>query len=344
MKKCYLYKKLNSNKIQCQTCAHQCVILPNKKGICGIRANIDWELYLLTYGRAIAENVDPIEKKPFFHFLPGTRSLSVATIGCNFRCDNCQNWDISQMPKQMGLPAEAVAKAGAALPPKKIVKRAIENNCPSISYTYTEPTIFLEYALDTMKLAEENGLKNCWVSNGFMTGETLEMIAPYLDAINVDLKFFDNKLYREHCGGRLQPILDNLKVIKKLGIWLEITTLVIPTLSDSEKMFKQIAEFIKTELGPETPWHVSRFSGYLSWKLQNLPDTPTEKVETAYRIGKEAGLKYVYSGNIPLIGSENTFCPKCGVLNIERIGYHIKRHDKNGKCHQCGETLNLIPS
>lgn len=248
------------------------------------------------------------------------------------------------MPKQMGLPAEAVAKAGAALPPKKIVKRAIENNCPSISYTYTEPTIFLEYALDTMKLAEENGLKNCWVSNGFMTGETLEMIAPYLDAINVDLKFFDNKLYREHCGGRLQPILDNLKVIKKLGIWLEITTLVIPTLSDSEKMFKQIAEFIKTELGPETPWHVSRFSGYLSWKLQNLPDTPTEKVETAYRIGKEAGLKYVYSGNIPLIGSENTFCPKCGVLNIERIGYHIKRHDKNGKCHQCGETLNLIPS
>jgi len=342
MKECYLYKKLSGDKIQCQTCAHQCVILSKQRGLCGIRVNIGGELYLLTYSRAIAENIDPIEKKPFFHFLPGTLSLSVAAMGCNFRCDNCQNWDISQTPKQMGSPAEALAKAGAALPPELIVKRAIENDCPSISYTYTEPTVFLEYALDTMKLAKEKGLKNCWVSNGFMTKETLEMVAPYLDAVNVDLKFFDDGLYQKHCGGRLQPVLDNLKTIKKLGVWLEITTLIIPTLSDSEKMFKQIAKFIKTELGPETPWHVSRFSGYLSWKLQNLPDTPTEKVEAAYQIGKEIGLKYVYSGNIASENSENTFCPKCGALNIKRNGYRVKRHDKNGRCFRCSEDLNLI--
>lgn len=344
MKKCYLYKKLDDDKIQCQTCAHQCVILPKQRGICGVRANIDGSLYLLTYGRAIAENIDPVEKKPFFHFLPGTRSLSVATIGCNFRCDNCQNWDISQGSKKSEITNGEIEQMGADLPPEKIVEHALENNCPSISYTYTEPTIFLEYALDTMKLAKEKKLKNCWVSNGFMTKETLEMVAPYLDAINVDLKFFDDKSYQKYCGGRLQPLLDNLKTIKKLGIWLEITTLVIPTLSDSEKMFKQIAQFIENELGAETPWHVSRFSGYLSWKLQNLPDTPIEKIQAAYQIGKEAGLKYVYSGNIPGIDSENTFCPRCDTLNIERSGCHIERRDKKGKCRQCGEELNLVLS
>lgn len=344
MEKCYLYKKLSGDKIQCQACAHQCVILPGQRGICGIRANIDGELYLLTYGRAIAENVDPIEKKPFFHFLPGTQSLSVATIGCNFRCDNCQNWDISQGSKIPKITNKEITEIGFDLPPEKIVEHAIKNGCPSISYTYTEPTIFLEYALDTMKLAKEKKLKNCWVSNGFMTKETLEMIAPYLDAINVDLKFFDDNLYQKYCGGRLQPILDSLKLIKKLGVWLEITTLVIPTLSDSEKMFRQIAEFIKTELDPETPWHVSRFSGLLSWKLQDLPDTPSEKIEAAYRIGKEADLKYVYSGNISGLSSEDTRCPKCNALNVNRTDYQIERHDINGKCHQCGENLNLIPS
>jgi pyruvate formate lyase activating enzyme len=342
MKKCYLSKKLNGKKVQCRTCAHQCVILSGQRGICGIRANIDGELYLLTYGRAIAENIDPIEKKPFFHFLPGTRSLSIATIGCNFRCDNCQNWDISQKSKVPEITNEEISLMGVALSSEKIVEHAIENSCPSISYTYTEPTVFLEYAIDTMKLAKKKGLKNCWVSNGFMTGETLKMIAPYLDAINVDLKFFDEKSYQKHCGGRLQSILDNLKTIKKLGLWLEITTLVIPTLSDSEKMFRQIAKFIKTKLGPETPWHVSRFSGHLSWKLQNLPDTPTEEIETAYRIGKEAGLKYVYSGNISGLSSEDTFCPVCGALNINRSGYYIERRDKNGKCYQCGAGLDLI--
>jgi pyruvate formate lyase activating enzyme len=343
-----------------------------------VRANVEGKLYLLTYGKAIAANIDPIEKKPLFHFLPGTKTFSVATVGCNFRCDNCQNWDISQAPRphryakhggQVKVPEitnEEIEQVGKDLPPERIVEQALENNCPSISYTYTEPTIFLEYALDTMKLAKEKGLKNCWVSNGFMTHETLEMVAPariatpasiakrsfadwrsvaggpYLDAINVDLKFFDDKLYQKHCGGKLQPILDNLKAIKKLGIWLEITTLVVPTLSDSEKMFKQIAEFIKNELGPETPWHISRFSGYISWKLKNLPETPTEKIGAAYRIGKEVGLKYVYSGNILGIASEDTFCPKCNTLNINRSGYHIERYDKNGKCYQCGENLNLI--
>ena len=335
MKEAYLYKKLRDKKVQCQNCAHYCTILPEKRGICGVRENIEGKLYALNYEKAIACHIDPIEKKPFFHFLPASHSLSIATVGCNFACKNCQNWDISQGPK----PDKSVL--GDELPPEEIVKIAQKNKLPSISYTYTEPTIFLEYALETMKLAKKAGLKNNWVSNGFLSPESAKLVIPYLDAINIDIKSFSENFYKEICGARLQPVLDTAKLMKKSDIWLEITTLVIPTLSDSEEMFRKIAKFIYKELGPETPWHISQFSGAISWKLQHLPETPVETLQTAYKIGKKTGLKYVYTGNVPGLSSEDTFCPKCKALCIDRTNYIINRHDKNGKCPKCKEDLNL---
>jgi len=335
MKEAYLYKKLKEGRVQCRNCAHYCVILQGKRGICGVRENIGGKLFALNYGRAIACHIDPIEKKPFFHFLPGSQSLSIATVGCNFACLNCQNWDISQTPK----PDKPVL--GEDLPPKEIVKIALENKLSSISYTYTEPTIFLEYALDTMKLAKKAGLKNNWVSNGFLSKESAKLVIPELDAINIDIKSFSDQFYQENCGARLQPVLDTLKRLKK-KIWIEVTTLVIPTLNDKEEIFRNIAKFIKEELGPKTPWHISQFCGAISWQLKDLPDTPVETLQNAWRIGKEAGLKYVYTGNVPGLPSEDTFCPKCGALSIDRTNYIIHRHDKKGKCPRCGASLDII--
>ncbi|MDP1538717.1 MAG: AmmeMemoRadiSam system radical SAM enzyme [bacterium] len=336
MKEVYLYEKLAGNKVKCLNCAHYCVISPGKRGICGVRENIDGKLYALNYGKAVAVNIDPVEKKPFFHFLPGSYSLSIATVGCQFSCKNCQNWTISQGPKITG------KIEGEEVSPEEIVKMAKKYKVPSISYTYTDPVVFLEYALDTMKLAKKAGLKNNFVSNGFMSEESAKLAIPYLDAINIDIKSFSEEFYREVCGARLRPVLNTAKLMKKSGVWVEITTLVIPTLSDSEKMFKDIASFIKKELGSETPWHVSQFSGLISWRLQHLPDTPVETLKMAYKIGKEAGLKYVYTGNVPGLPSEDTFCPRCNTLVIDRTGYVISRRDKQGKCPKCGENLNLI--
>lgn len=298
MKESILYEKLNKNNVRCQTCSHFCVIRPGRRGICGVRENIGGKLYFLPYGRAIAANVDPIEKKPLYHFLPGTFTFSIATAGCNLRCGNCQNWQISQFSKSSEATREMIEKSGENLPPEKVVELAKESRCPSISYTYTEPTIFLEYALDTMKLAKYAGLKNVWVSNGFMSPETLEKIVPYLDAVNIDIKSLDEKFYRENCGARLAPVLENCKETVKNKVWLEITTLIIPTLSDDEKMLHKIAKFIKNELGDSVPWHVSAFSGAISWKLRDLPETTASQVKKACEIGKTAGLKNVYMGNI----------------------------------------------
>jgi pyruvate formate lyase activating enzyme len=336
VKEVYLYKKLTNKKVRCQNCAHYCNIPPSGKGICKVRENREGKLYALNYGKAVAVHIDPIEKKPFFHFLPGTYSLSIATVGCNFKCASCQNWDISQMPQLTG------RIEGQDITPEEIVKTALKNKLPSISYTYTEPAIFSEYTLDTMKLAKKEGLKNNWVTNGFWSKELFDLISPYLDAANVDLKGFTDDFYIKYCGGKLQPVLDTLKRLKSRKIWTEVTTLVIPTLNDSEKVFRAIANFIKNNLGPETPWHISQFSGLISWKLQDLPETPVETLEKAYKIGKEIGLKYVYTGNVPGLPSEDTFCPKCNTLVIDRTGYVISRHDKAGKCPKCKTDLNLI--
>ncbi len=341
MKECYLYKKLPKKDVQCQTCSHFCLIRPGERGNCGVRENKNGHLYALNYSKAIATNIDPIEKKPLFHFLPATYSYSIATVGCNLSCKFCQNWDISQAPK----PKNPIL--GQDISPKEIVKEALESKCQSISYTYTEPTIFLEFALDTMKLTKKKNLKNVWVSNGFMSKETLKLISPYLDAINVDLKSFSEKFYQEICGARLRPVLENLKEIKKRKIHLEITTLVVSTLNDSEKELTQIASFIKKELGEDIPWHVSRF--FPAYKLCHLSPTSIETIHKAYKIGKKVGLNFVYAGNIPgnhidEIETESTYCPKCQRLIIERVGFALKTNNltKNGKCRFCKKSLNII--
>ena len=335
MEEAYLYQKMKDGKVKCLNCAHYCQILPGKKGICGVRENQEDKLYALNYGKVAALNIDPIEKKPFFHFLPGSQSLSVATVGCNLKCASCQNWKISQMPSLED------RIEGKETRPEDIVSLALKETLPSISYTYTEPAIFSEFALDIMKLAREKGLKNNWVSNGFWSKELFDLVSPHLDAANVDLKGFTEEFYNKYCGAKLQPVLDTLKRLNKKKIWTEITTLVIPGLNDSKEVFKGIADFIKKDLNAETPWHISQFSGAISWKLKNLPETPIETLERAYKIGKEAGLKYVYTGNVPGLPSEDTFCPKCNNLVIERTGYIVTRYDKNGKCPKCNTNLNL---
>lgn len=339
MKESYLYRKLDRDYAQCQTCNHYCVLALGELGTCGARQNQNGVLAVLNYGQATAAHVDPIEKKPLYHFLPGTQTFSFAAAGCNFKCANCQNWQISQSTKN--LPKNKIADFGFDLPPIKIVEQAKVANCLSISYTYTEPTIFLEYALDTMKLAKAAGLKNIWVSNGFMSKETLKLTLPYLDAINIDLKSFDDKFYQQTCGAKLKPVLENLKSLKTAGVWIEITTLIIPTFSDSEKMLNKIAKFIKEKLGSETPWHLSQFSGAISWQLQNLPLTPKNIIERACQIGRDAGLYYVYAGNVESKWN-NTFCPECQLLNIERNNFSIKRKDKKGRCYNCNTDLDII--
>jgi len=341
MHECINYKKLENGSIQCRTCSHFCAIGPGAAGKCGIRQNIRGKLYLLTYGKALAANIDPVEKKPLFHFLPGSSTFSVGTLGCNFACANCQNFDMSQIFGHKGeTDLYKSLNWGMDLPPERIVKEALEAGCQSISYTYNEPTIFMEYALDAMKLAKEQGLKNIWVSNGFMSGETLDSVAGCLDAINIDIKSFEEGFYEKNCGGRLNPVLKNAKRLVKEGVWVEITTLAIPTLSDDPAMLRQLARFIKSELGENVPWHISAFSGRISWKLKNLPDTELSTIKKAYQIGKEEGLRYVYAGNVWGTDMESTFCPECGEIAIKRIGYQIERKDRRGNCAYCGAGID----
>lgn len=339
MKEALNYKKSGGqgDQVECRVCAHFCRISAGRTGLCGLRQNINGRLYLLAYGRAAAVNLDPIEKKPLFHFLPGSLTYSFGTLGCNFRCANCQNYDLSQFARSEK--GGSKISRGLDLSPAEIVKSALKAKCPSISYTYNEPTVFLEYALDTMKLAKAKGLKNVWVSNGYMSPETLEIILPYLDAINIDVKSFDDEFYRTNCGARLEPVLANCRRLVKAKIWLEITTLIIPGLSDQEEMLSQIAHFIRSELGDFVPWHVSAFSGEISWKLKHLPATPMAAVKRAYDIGRKEGLAHVYTGNIWDAETANTFCSNCGRSVIERAGYNIERLDKNGHCRACGQKL-----
>jgi pyruvate formate lyase activating enzyme len=336
MKESRLYKKLKNNQVQCRGCPHYCLLKEGELGKCGVRKNINGKLYLLNYEKVVALNVDPIEKKPLFHFLPGSTSLSLASAGCNFSCLYCQNYDVSQDFRQKpGIPGRNISA-------EEVVLLALEKKTPSISYTYTEPTVFLEYALEIMKLAHENELKNVWVTNGFLSTESLKLLLPYLDAANVDLKGFDDGFYPKGCGGRLEPVLKTLRAMKKANVRLEITTLVVPTLNDKLETFRKIASFIKNELGEKVPWHITRFSGALSWKLDYLPDTPVQTLKDAYQIAKKQGLKYVYSGNVYGLNLENTYCPQCDALAIERSGYRVKRFDRNGRCRQCGADLDIF--
>lgn len=328
-----LYKKLADGRVKCNLCSHGCTIADGKRGLCGVRENRESILYSLVYGKAIAAHIDPVEKKPFFHYLPGTASFSIATAGCNLRCRFCQNWQISQK-------ASAYKEMpGDDLPPADVVRLAGENGCESIAYTYTEPTVFFEYAYDTSLLARKEGISNLYVTNGFMTEEMLKTYGDYLDAANVDLKAYTDRFYREICGARLEPVLNSMKLMKKLGIWLEVTTLVVPTLNDSLDELREIAVFIKNELGEETPWHISRFHPH--YKMRDLPQTDIEVIHKAREIGLEEGLRYVYAGNIPGDIGENTFCYNCNGLLVERQRFTIyKNRIEDSRCPDCGVKID----
>ena len=337
MKEAMFYEKLDGKRINCNLCCHRCSsIAVSRKGICGVRENIDGEFYSLVYGRVVACAVDPIEKKPLFNFLPGSKSYSIATVGCNFRCDNCQNYDISQLPKDQNI------IVGQEVLPEQIISLAKRSNCASIAYTYNEPTIFFEYAYDVARKAKKEGLKNIFVTNGYITPEALHEIAPYLDAANIDLKSFSDDFYRKSCGARLQSVLDSIKLYKSLGIWTEITTLIIPSLNDSEEELRKIAEFIK-DLGTDTPWHITQF--HPTYKLIDLPRTPVNTLRRAREIGLEAGLRYVYEGNVPGESGENTYCHNCKKKLIHRFGYQIQNNKiKNSVCTYCGVKIDGIYS
>lgn len=330
MQKAVLYKKLKNNNVKCTACNHFCKIPHGKTGICGIRQNKDGDLYLLVYGKTSGTGIDQIEKKPLFHFKPGSPVYSIGTIGCNFACKFCQNAWMSQAAKDKSITIPPLNK----LSPEDIVNICIENKVPIIAYTYNEPAIFFEYTYDTAKLAHKKGIKNIYVSNGYASKKAIDKIAPFLDAINIDLKAFTDKFYRKICKARLQPVLDNIKYYYKKGVWIELTTLIIPGENDSDKELEQIAQFIAS-ISKSIPWHVTRFSP--TYKMQDKVPTPEKTLKRAYEIGKQAGLKYVYAGNIFDEDLQNTYYPKCNNLLIKRDwGYTRIEGLKNGKCDKCG--------
>jgi pyruvate formate lyase activating enzyme len=333
MKDAMFYEKLDEKKVRCFLCAHHCLIKDGKRGICGVRENKDGILYSLVYGKVISMNIDPIEKKPLFHFIPGSTSFSIATVGCNLRCEHCQNFEISQYPKMHDdIPGHVVT-------PETIVEAAKKNGCESISYTYTEPTIFFEFAYDCAKLAHEKGIKNVFVSNGYTTPEATRVIAPYLDGNNIDLKG-SNDFYNKICGAKADPVKETIRLMKELGVWVEVTTLIIPDYNDSEDDLRDITQFIRS-VDPSIPWHVTQF--YPTYKLTDKPRTPLKTLQKAREIGFETGLKYVYEGNIPGQGRENTYCPQCKELLIKRLGYSIlENRMKDGQCSKCGAKIEGV--
>ena len=326
------WEVVSSDKVRCNLCRFHCLIAAGRRGRCGVRENLDGSLFTLVYGQSIAENIDPIEKKPLYHFHPGSRSLSIATVGCNFRCLHCQNYQISQWPRERsGIP-------GTELSPQEVVRHAVESGSASIAYTYTEPTIFFEYAYDTAVAARNAGIKNVFVTNGYTTTAALEAIAPYLDAVNVDLKGFSDSAYKEVTGASLSGVLDCLKDYRRLGIWLEVTTLVIPGHNDSEDELRQIATFIADELGREVPWHISAF--YPTYKMLDRPPTPAATLTLARELGRQAGLEYVYLGNVDDPGGSDTVCPGCGktVIHRKRLEF-INTELIDNRCRYCGYEI-----
>jgi pyruvate formate lyase activating enzyme len=336
-----LYTKLEDNKVSCHLCAHRCTISPGKRGVCGVRENRDGMLATLTYGRLISRAVDPIEKKPMYHFLPGTASYSIATAGCNFRCDFCQNWSISQLRPRDG---ERRDLPGADATPEDVAGDAERTGCATIAYTYTEPTIFFEFARDCARLAHEKCIANVFVTNGYQTPETIEVMTGLIDAANVDLKSFSDDFYRERCGARLEPVLDAIRRMHAAGIFIEVTTLLIPGLNDSEDELRKLTEFL-AGLSPDVPWHVSRF--HPDYKLTEADSTPGASLERAVETGRKAGLRYVYVGNAPTEHTD-TVCPHCRTTVIGRRGFSAKIVSlgrplgKGSACGSCGAELPIV--
>ena len=320
--------------VRCLVCPRECRIPEGQRGFCRVRENRGGELVLLTYGKSSGAVPDPVEKKPLFHYKPGSRTYSIGTVGCNLRCLHCQNWQISQAsPEEVPL---------EDLPPETIVKRARATGCDSVSFTYNEPVINLEYTVDTFELCKREGLGTVYVTNGFMREETAAFLSRYLEAANVDLKAFTERFYRDVCGGSLEPVLRTLKTWKSNGVHVEVTTLVIPGHNDSEEEAREIAAWIRDELGPETPWHVSRF--HPDYKMLDVPPTPVETVERFVRIGYDEGLYYVYVGNVPGHKYENTYCPNCGALLVERRGFTVLRInlEPGPRCPECGARQYFV--
>lgn len=321
----------DGGRVVCRLCAHRCVVAPGKFGTCGVRENRGGTLVTHAYGAIIAAHVDPIEKKPLYHFLPGTTSFSIAAAGCNFRCGFCQNWEISQAPRE-GRPSGR----GRDMAPEEVVRAALDQGCRSISYTYTEPTIFFEYALETAKPARAAGLANVFVTNGYMTAEALDAFHPHLDAANVDLKAFRDETYKKVCGARLEPVLDSIRHMRTLGIWVEVTTLVVPEMNDGEDELRAIARFL-AGVDPSIPWHISRF--HPDYAYAGARPTPVATLRRALAIGREEGLAYVYVGNVAGEG-EDTLCPGCGRTLIRRRGFGIESDELvAGKCPSCGTAI-----
>lgn len=324
--KALYYETLSKKKVKCLLCPRRCIITKGNRGFCRVRENRNGEYYTLVHSNPCAVHIDPIEKKPLFHFLPSTTALSLATAGCNFTCKNCQNWDISQANPDDTINFE--------ISPEMMVNLALKYTTPTIAYTYTEPTVFFEYMLETAKIAKKKGVLNIYHSNGFINQKPLLELIPYLDGANIDLKAFSNEFYQNITGGTLYPVLETLKTLKKQGVWLEITNLVIPTKNDSESMIKELCQWVKENLGNDVPIHLSRF--YPQYKLQNLPPTPIETLNNASEIARNIGLHYVYIGNVPGVPEENTYCPNCNKIVIERKGYNITAINlKKSKCKFC---------
>ena len=327
------YQKLDNKKVNCQLCPRYCVISPGKRGYCRVRENQDGKLISLAYGKPVAIHIDPIEKKPLFHFLPSKTAFSVATAGCNLNCKFCQNWEISQ-----GRPEELYF---ITLTPQELVNKAKESLSPAVAFTYTEPTVFYEYMLETAQLARSQGLKSVMHSNGYINEEPLRKLAKYLDAANIDLKGFKEEYYAKICEGSLEPVLKSLKVLKEEGVHLEITNLVLTGFNDDPESITKMCLWIKDNLGAETPLHFSRF--FPMYKLLGLNPTPVATLENARKIALDCGLKYVYIGNIPGHTGENTYCPKCKKIVIKRVGYIVQEINlQQGVCKFCQEKIEGV--
>ncbi len=318
--------------VRCATCAHRCLVREGRRGICGVRVNRAGTLWCEAYGGVAAIGIDPIEKKPLFHVDPGSLAYSIATPGCPFHCTFCQNWELAMAPR-LGLELEQ-----RVMPPSGVVTEALRAGATSIAYTYVEPTVFLEYALDTGRLAREAGLRNLFITDGYATPEAVGLLAGVLDAANVDLKSFDDAFYRRLCGARLAHVLEAIEAYHAAGTWLELTTLVIPGHNDSDEELRALTGWIMERLGPDTPWHVSRF--HPAYRMSDVPPTPLGTLLRAAEIGREAGLRHVYVGNAPELGREDTHCPACGLVVVERRGYRARsRLEPGGRCPACGQAI-----
>ncbi|HPR63441.1 MAG TPA: AmmeMemoRadiSam system radical SAM enzyme [Thermoanaerobaculia bacterium] len=323
------YWRKEGEKVICELCPHHCSLREGQSGICNVRIVSGGELMTLTYGNLMAMHADPIEKKPLFHFLPGSRSLSIATAGCNLQCVFCQNWSLSQVTHS---PTDGISEK--AVPPESIVEAARKQECASIAYTYSEPTIFFEYARDTARLAHSRGIANIFVTNGYIESSPLQSLHGLLHAANVDLKAFSERTYRKIMGGELAPVLNALKQLITMGVWVEVTTLVIPTVNDSSEELRDIARFIREELNEDTPWHVSRF--HPDYQFGHIPPTPASTLRLAREIGLEEGLNHVYTGNLPGDPGETTYCQSCGRAVIKRTGFVVRRNMlREGACPHC---------